>query len=157
MDTGRLASLSACGRSTVACSIILCTYLATDELLSHELLGSLGAAHPQQDRSLPRLEDHLEAEEGAALPLGGHKPHQLLGPLRPSREHELVAIVEFIGSLTTGEELARELLPALPLLQIAQAAGYRQLPHGTFCFGTHVRPPLLVDGCSCLPICERNT
>src|SRR5215203_2590921 len=73
----------------------LTAILATDELLPLEILGSLGATHPQRDRSLPRLEDHLEAEEGAALPLGGHKPHPASRPTpalpgRRTRSHRRV-------------------------------------------------------------------
>ena len=51
-------------------------------------------SHPQRDGPSSRLEEDLKREKRAALPLGNYEAHQLLGPLRPSREHELVAVVD---------------------------------------------------------------
>ena len=52
MDTGGLASLTACGSSTVACSIIVCTYLGG---LSRLLV--LGFAKESVDTDPPTAEE----------------------------------------------------------------------------------------------------
>src|SRR5215217_2795084 len=111
--------------------------LATDKLLSHEVLGTFGTAHPQRDGTSSRLEDHLEGKERAALPLGDDEAHQLLGPLRPSLEDKLVAVFELATTLVAGKQLARELLPALVLPLLGQPAGDRY--RRTFCFGSHAQ------------------
>ena len=80
-------------------------------------------SHPQRDGPSSRLEEDLKREKRAALPLGNYEAHQLVGPLRPSREHELVAVVELASILAAGKEPSREFLSALLLLLICQRAG----------------------------------
>jgi len=69
--------------------------------------------------------------------LGDDEAHQLLGPVRSSREYELVTVVELASTLAAGKELSRELLSALLLLLICQLASDRQFFRRTCCFGSH--------------------
>lgn len=98
------------------------------ELPSEELLGPGRSAHPQRDRSQVRLEEELEDEEAAALPLDGDEACQSLDPLPTPGEDELVSVLQLPHAFAAAEEIARDLLSRrerCPPSESSQAMGNR--------------------------------
>jgi DNA-binding NarL/FixJ family response regulator len=117
MDTGGLVSLSVCGRSTVVCSIILCTYLEGESSLDQELATLL----------LKRLMDDPNPDQN------GRANSESASGLLSARESEVLRLVargytnqqiarKFLISVSTVKKHVRTVISKLGVSDRTQAA-----------------------------------